>query len=1234
MRVLKEKYLNEYQKCGEIMVAVKENKFAMACSFCSDTFTQLQSFMRHLQLQHNDKLPFNREVEVYAVEELLSQTIASCTTEQGNEKVLLQDEDNTSWLKDMKWLEEGVIHNSLKQDIEVSESDNGLENISILKALEDCDISPNFLEDMNTTLSDIGDEEENGIISKTLLREIQADWNKSHNTTENLTNKICCTGKSLTNETKDIGKDHMPPEKAKDYNKRASVEGIKNLLQGLDGLEDVDFLLENLEDSTLKAEDSLNSSKNLLRKQECSKDFCKQDFPYHLKHLEVDIDKAINLGSRKQDSETKIPLQTSAAVLEPRIASKNSSPIKRIINKLPKIPANQTFEYKIKDLESMLNEDTTDKDKELSFIIANEYEVKNNEKFLNAEALTLDLSVENLNQEPNVQKNSKNEFKKEFCHDLCEHSKLQYLEESLKDALNENLTKALVDALSDEDNDLLNMQSESKSDETLNEKLINLLNRELNEAEDQTLLKPSEVICTDKNEILEEHNTIADSPRTKESNPAKISEKANILTSDSSIQTKYQKTNLKAKHILNGRFNPLAQTSVQRTVLTANNRILNDKQQNCITAAIPKVIKGDHAAFSNQILHEMITNKPQTPQNSQNPSKQGNISNKANKENSSSLLNTDKIKKEKLIPHTNFINTQRGERTPLKAEQIFLKQSPKTQDKREALQANRTTPKRNAYEVQENLNDHEGIILQNQFQKTLQNFQTNLNAQEAKLLQIKCQKLPQTQDIYKASPKTQQSNDLNSKEELIIPQTKRQRTPHEQNCKQSPQLHEKCILNEQDRPSVKRQRTPPNPITKNQEKKALLNSKTDRSPKTTLASNRKFEIKIIKKPSPVENKMQFNNKRSPLTPPNEAVNESNVSLCNSLSIPLTTPQRIKNLSIKLPRFTPEKLIQRSQTKETKSLNRSLLTTSIENSKETDMNSILSEFKLPEGITITKMTSKDAGTIQSQNQDIVETPVKMGYCKQNFFESSLQAKPTDFIGQSDIKPKSIADKLRQRKVSLDVLTTNSETTKTPHHSNLDYKSYAVNRTARKKEVLQRMRNIKKQIFKSIGSDSCTITKVSKAKSSPTKHQQRNKIQIENVQVLPTLPEATRLTYLINSSTDLSATSSKNVNDDQKQANRSLENPQIYSPINDDEKLFKKSLKRAASSPLLNVENLAKRSNSAGVRSQQKRSKESISKPPQKQQQTRKTKRNNFDTTQLDLAECMENFLQVNSCCYKT
>lgn len=62
----------DFEKCGDVVVSVKDNIIGMFCHFCSDIFTSLSEFLHHLQWVHNDVLSFTEEHNVYTMEELMS----------------------------------------------------------------------------------------------------------------------------------------------------------------------------------------------------------------------------------------------------------------------------------------------------------------------------------------------------------------------------------------------------------------------------------------------------------------------------------------------------------------------------------------------------------------------------------------------------------------------------------------------------------------------------------------------------------------------------------------------------------------------------------------------------------------------------------------------------------------------------------------------------------------------------------------------------------------------------------------------------------------------------------------------------------------------------------------------------------------------------------------------------------------------------------------------------------
>lgn len=357
---------SDYQKCGEIMVATT-GMFVMKCLHCpcNNIFKRLQSFMRHVHQQHSDKIKFQSnaasDLMVFAVEELVNRTL--CDVDESEESGVAED--------DMKWSEdeddEEIVNNramkfrslfqkgkqSNDKDIAGTQGRNkinkkpALANMSILNALEDCDVSMNFVENLDATIvenideEEVGEEKERKDCSKnqeikddesfketdedkestsnrsqqneddnidngdgndddddcdmnsTLMKRIQLDLDSenedsmetrnkdeiSKDTTdeqaekglaENSTSdeddqnatltedviKATINSSSTSNKTElespnKSSKSSNDREKKTDSSNQTKKGGLKSLLRGLDDLEDVDDLIDNIDDSIM-----------------------------------------------------------------------------------------------------------------------------------------------------------------------------------------------------------------------------------------------------------------------------------------------------------------------------------------------------------------------------------------------------------------------------------------------------------------------------------------------------------------------------------------------------------------------------------------------------------------------------------------------------------------------------------------------------------------------------------------------------------------------------------------------------------------------------------------------------------------------------------------------------------------------------------------------------------------------------------------------------------------------
>ncbi|XP_023306151.2 putative leucine-rich repeat-containing protein DDB_G0290503 [Lucilia cuprina] len=1203
MRITKNVNMMEYQKCGQIMVASKRNKFIMSCNFCRHTFKQLQAFMRHLQLQHQDQLEFvkpAKEVEVYAVEELMNQTSTSCTPDVDSEESNMAEEDS-KWLReeDMKWLNEGVEPKDtvIKEETKTANKEKeslDLANMSILKALEDCDVSFNLMEKLNSTTC-VDQEEEDGEketdLDNTLLREIQNEWEDSDSNDSVV--KRLYSSKINQNDSKGILEvsNEMPADvtmkesiinstsveessdKPKDNFETFERKNIKNLLQDLEDLDDVDSLLENLEGN--------------LDKQEGEEVKKHENYKIEVKDLKNNKLNTEQITNTKQVLvNTKLIKKTSKISKNKKESLPKNNNLSNKLNEHLKDNQINNFEKRLKEIEQNLEEDidchsnVSKKSKKLTKTAKSSSE---NANF--AEKLR---DLENLLNEDNdfganIPQHNGEEAKhvnNEFCTDF--ELQLKNLEKTLNDeemqerdctkplhdlspdaedevGLNEDLTKALADALGDDDVNMLNIPAEEENDieEALNQNILNLLDQELMDKEiEQELTAPKEFKQLKVNKEVKQAKLIKTNDKQRKSLEVRSSNSKNV-------KLKYQKTNFKAKIKLQENLGE----NVLKSFNSCNVKPIKTKE-------VQYPLKGNHEVFLQQLsINNSYKSPAKTPTienmngKMSNGQKQRKTPNKENQEYKTPVINIRNIKKEKFTPVGSFINTDRGEKTPVKREQIFLKQSPKTQEKQENLN-NNITPRK-----------------------------TNKTPQERK---------------FKESPKTLEKRE--KIETQKTPTTQRQKTPQlkqREILKQSPKTQEKLQQTEQENKTPERQ----SPRTR---------QPTCKSPKNDI-------------------NIRLNEKST--TSPKQQTNT------NSLKNPLTTPQRLRNVSIKLQRFTPDKL--------SNNLTKPQTTKSLENKSQPNgdrSKTLLEHFKLPSGISLTKINPTNSNQ-QDNNSLIIESPIKSTYCQQNFSESSLEPieqmnlqkeapnevqislKTVQNQTINHLKMEAINSKIRQRKASIDIVPSPNlenkveskpqSASKTPRHSNLDYKSYAVNRSARKKEVLQRMRHIKKQIFKSIESGD-GITKVNRLKSSPlVKQQKKRKVLIENVQILPNLKKET-MTPLINPFDDFkkpfvnhttstnnattgirpNSVSPKNMLDDQKQAKITLNNSNNDSSINDDEKLIKKSLKRRATSPLLDAYEQVKRQFTSMVEVDEK----VVDKTAE------------LETTQLDLSESVVDFLQ--------
>uniref|UniRef100_A0A1I8PD29 C2H2-type domain-containing protein n=1 Tax=Stomoxys calcitrans TaxID=35570 RepID=A0A1I8PD29_STOCA len=562
--------------------------------------------------------------------------------------------------------------------------------------------------------------------------------------------------------------------------------------------------------------------------------------------------------------------------------------------------------------------------------------------------------------------------------------------DDFENLLNEDLSKALQLALGEEDQPLSNM------DDGTNEMRNKPKDTDNIQIEPQTTDKKSSTKASNK-------KTIASSMKRLLANEDE----------EENIPRKFSKTHQKAKA-------KQGKIVISREIMTVSTMHLREAN---IQPLMPKLTNRGTKKSSpiKEMQQENIPleklNVPHTPSHRMVQQKRTNPC----------MPSVAQIKKEKNTPARCFIDTNRGERTPLKVEDLFLKQSPKSLD------------------------------------KTMGHI-TFENSSHKKEVFVK--RSPRT--IGKSNEKLNRS---------LTP-----KTPEYMTNKKSPSQCKLDLV-----------------------KAKLLNTPTS----------------IKRSPTNVVGMGKDNT-----SPTSTKVMDPHI---------FNTPQRIRNLSIKVVRCTPSKT--KSSPQDVKPGSGPKQTSPIlEISKNSNQagDLIATKFKLPKDLTISKVTAPSdmvAATVEI-------TPSRSNYCKQNFTEHSLKENSTNILGDAKLiteslikgmpssitvtktNATSIGARLRARQASIDIInngqasTANSKTPSAKLMSNLDYKSYAVNRSARKKEVLQRMRSIKKQIFRTIGTD--ILGQVRNTKSPSIRNPRRSKVQIETIQMLPNVNKEV-LTPLLNSQT---------------------------------------------------------------------------------------------------------------------
>ncbi|XP_068145063.1 protein teflon [Drosophila tropicalis] len=160
------------EKCGDVVISPKDNIMALFCRFCSDIFTRLPEFSRHLQANHSDILSFVVEQNVYSVEELLGHQ----DNEQDNEQSVSDSSSSGDSGLPERERDEEIIKDNATSELYACQS-----NANIMEALAANDIDLNDSLDNSDNVKDLKAEVESLLFND--------DNNKADNHPEPFSNK-------------------------------------------------------------------------------------------------------------------------------------------------------------------------------------------------------------------------------------------------------------------------------------------------------------------------------------------------------------------------------------------------------------------------------------------------------------------------------------------------------------------------------------------------------------------------------------------------------------------------------------------------------------------------------------------------------------------------------------------------------------------------------------------------------------------------------------------------------------------------------------------------------------------------------------------------------------------------------------------------------------------------------------------------------------------------------------
>ncbi|XP_075165874.1 teflon [Haematobia irritans] len=788
--------------------------------------------------------------------------------------------------------------------------------------------------------------------------------------------------------TEDKSSTMMCSNMEKDVSKEDSIpNSLQTLLnKDLDNEEDLDMLINQLETSTSSAECESVLNKTLVE----------DESPQNVSNGEEKLENILEATEKKHCS------NNLASVEEDVCMDEDMAIFDRFVGRM----SMDTAERRNED-----NQDINGGEKESA--INGDHAIKNIEKVEeNFNEMTEKEDEEVLQQKTEDNDHEKTETEKEATivnQERCESPKDKIVScgnvsadtkdedmDDFENLLNDDLSKALQLALGEEDGGLLEL--EGNDNDSKNHNIMeNCSGTE--DPKDNIKQSKNMIGCSQKNIQSPEHKTGKE--QQKKGNQAKIP------IEEPKYQGKFKKTNQKARSLLAKPIKSSEPIINNLSILKEANKIqpILSELKNQIIEKSPKKLNGN-------------AQKSLVPQNAKQQQQEN--------------IPLEKSLIKRTAPAAKcFVETNRGERTPLKVEDVFLKQSPKNLGNIGNICTPKTSNHKNNFNSQEKSNGKQNRSL--------------------------TPKTPE-ENVSRVSPSTCKLNLVKTK--LIkTPTTRKQASPT--NLEK-----EKC--------------SPDNKIS---------GSSNFVTPQNT----RNLSIKI-NRCNPTQGRDQRENKSFTTT----QVSPSNIK----------TPQSSFKLQV-----TPENspLYDKNAPQQFQHVNKKSpsLTASHQNWAES--------LKLPKGITVSLV--QDVAKAVPATLEV--TPSRSNYCKQNFTETSLSQDPKLILAttkpsmESLIKnvPSSItitktnissspSSRLRSRQASIDIVDNNPiGASKTPlkQSGNLNYNSYAVVRSERKKKVMQRMRHAKKQIFKSMGTD--ILGQVRTIKSPIPKKAKPSRNQNDNVKMMP-------------------------------------------------------------------------------------------------------------------------------------